>query len=186
MDSALHLLGIARKAGRAEVGEEPAGAACRARQAKLLLVAADAAENSVRRAAHFAEAGKTPWLKAPWGKGELGGAVGRSACAMLALTDAGLAAALAEKLARTDPETYGGAAESCRQSRPDPPAAEGAAGPREEAGAGRPQALGAPAEAGRSRRPVSQKAGGGPQEKEDAMKRREQSMTRWVCSNKKG
>ena len=28
MDSALHLLGIARKAGRAEVGEEPAGAAC--------------------------------------------------------------------------------------------------------------------------------------------------------------
>ena len=112
MDCALHLLGIARKAGRVEVGEEPAGAACRARQAKLLLVAADAAENSVRRAAHFAEAGKTPWLKAPWGKGELGGAVGRSACAMLALTDAGLAAALAEKLARTDPETYGGAAET--------------------------------------------------------------------------
>ena len=31
---------------------------------------------------------------------------------MLALTDAGLAAALAEKLARTDPETYGGAAEA--------------------------------------------------------------------------
>ena len=92
MDSALHLLGIARKAGRVEVGEEPAGAACRARQAKLLLVAADAAENSVRRAAHFAEAGKTPWLKAPWGKGELGGAVGRSACAMLALTDGGRAA----------------------------------------------------------------------------------------------
>ena len=30
---------------------------------------------------------------------------------MLALTDAGLAAALAEKLVRTDPETYGGAAE---------------------------------------------------------------------------
>ena len=47
MDSALHLLGIARKAGRAEVGEEPAGAACRARQARVLLVAADAADNSI-------------------------------------------------------------------------------------------------------------------------------------------
>ena len=111
MDSALRLLGIARKAGRVEVGEEPAGAACRARQAKLLLVAADAADNSVRRAAHFAEAGKVPWLKAPWDKGTMGGAVGRSACAMLALTDAGLAAALAEKLAQADPEAAAAAEE---------------------------------------------------------------------------
>ena len=111
MDSALRLLGIARKAGRVEVGEEPAGAACRARQARLLLVAADAADNSVRRAAHFAEAGKVPWLKAPWDKGTMGGAVGRSACAMLALTDAGLAAALAEKLAQADPEAAAAAEE---------------------------------------------------------------------------
>ena len=111
MDSALRLLGIARKAGRVEVGEEPAGAACRARQAKLLLVAADAADNSVRRAAHFAEAGKVPWLRAPWDKGTMGGAVGRSACAMLALTDAGLAAALAEKLAQAHPEAAAAAEE---------------------------------------------------------------------------
>ena len=33
MDSVLHLLGIARKAGRVEVGEEPVGAAARAHQA---------------------------------------------------------------------------------------------------------------------------------------------------------
>ena len=50
MDSVLHLLGIARKAGRVEVGEEPVGAAARARQAKLILVAGGAAENSDRRA----------------------------------------------------------------------------------------------------------------------------------------
>ena len=104
MDSALHLLGIARKAGRAEVGEEPAGAACRARQARVLLLAADAADNSVRRAARFAEAGQVPCLRTPWDKGTLGGAVGRTACAMVALTDAGLAAALVEKLAQADPE----------------------------------------------------------------------------------
>ena len=114
MDSALHLLGIARKAGRAEVGEEPAGAACRARQARVLLLAADAADNSVRRAARFAEAGQVPWLKTPWDKGTLGGAVGRTACAMLALTDAGLAAALVEKLAQADPDAYGPAAEALR------------------------------------------------------------------------
>ena len=65
MDSVLHLIGIARKAGRLEIGEEPVGAAARARQARLILVAADAAENSARRAAHFAEAGKTCVLRLP-------------------------------------------------------------------------------------------------------------------------
>ena len=99
MDSVLHLLGIARKAGRVEVREEPVGASARARQAKLILVAGDAAENSVRRAAHFAQAGQVPWLRVPYGKAELGGAVGRSSCAMLALTDVGLASALAGRLA---------------------------------------------------------------------------------------
>ena len=31
-DPILHLLGLAKKAGRLEAGEEPVGAACRARQ----------------------------------------------------------------------------------------------------------------------------------------------------------
>lgn len=99
MDSVLHLIGIARKAGRLEIGEEPVGAAARARQARLILVAADAAENSARRAAHFAEAGKTCVLRLPYPKSVLGGMVGRASCAMLALTDVGLASALAGKLA---------------------------------------------------------------------------------------
>ena len=38
-DPILHMLGLARKAGRLEIGEEPVGAACRARQAKLVLLA---------------------------------------------------------------------------------------------------------------------------------------------------
>lgn len=113
MDSVLHLLGIARKAGRLEIGEEPVGAAARSRQARLIVVAGDAADNSVRRAAHFArQGGDIPWLRVPYAKGELGGAVGRSACAMLALTDAGLASSLAEKLAASDPAAYGPAAEA--------------------------------------------------------------------------
>ena len=112
MDSVLHLLGIARKAGRLEVGEEPVGGAARSRQAKLIVVASDAAENSVRRAARFAQGGKSAWVRVPYAKGELGAAVGRSACAMLALTDAGLASALAEKLAAGDPLTFGPAAEA--------------------------------------------------------------------------
>ena len=91
------------------MGEEPVGASARARQARLILVASDAADNSARRAAHFAQAGKAPWFRVPYTKGELGGTVGRASCAMLALTDVGLAAALLARLAAGAPETYGAA-----------------------------------------------------------------------------
>lgn len=107
MDSILHLVGIAKKAGRLEVGEEPVGAAARARQAKLILVASDAAENTVRRASHFAQQGNVPWLRAGFTKVELGGAVGRASCALAAVTEIGLACALCAKLAQQEPERYG-------------------------------------------------------------------------------
>ena len=97
-DPILHLIGLARKAGRLEIGEEPVGAVCRARQAKLVLIAGDAAPNTFRRAAHFGEAGNVLWLSIPQTKAELGACLGRSSCAMLALTDVGFASALLKKL----------------------------------------------------------------------------------------
>lgn len=106
----MHLLGLARKAGRIEVGEEPAGAACRARKAKLLILAADAADNTARRAEHFAQAGNILFIRTPFTKDEIGGAVGRGSCAMAALTDAGMAASLLKKMAAADPARYGEAA----------------------------------------------------------------------------
>ena len=114
-DPILHLLGLAKKAGRLEIGEEPVGAACRARQAKLVLLAQDAAPNTRRRAAHFSQAGKGPCLETPFTKGELGLVLGRSSCAMLALTDAGFSAAVVEKLAVRDPDKYGPAAARLRE-----------------------------------------------------------------------
>lgn len=113
-DPILHLLGLAKKAGRLELGEEPVGALCRARQAKLVLLAADAAPNTRRRCAHFGQAGNVLWLELPFTKGELGLQLGRSSCAMLALTDAGFAAAITEKLSGMDPEKYGPAAQQLR------------------------------------------------------------------------
>lgn len=115
MNSVLHLAGIARKAGKLEVGEEPVGAAARARQAKVILLAADAADNSVRRAGHFAQAGNTALVQLPCTKAEIGAAVGRTSCAMLAVTDAGLAAAMLKKLSQSDPERYGEAAAALEQ-----------------------------------------------------------------------
>ena len=54
MDNILHLLGLAKRAGRLEIGEEPAGAACRAHKGRVLLLAADAPGNTERRGRHFA------------------------------------------------------------------------------------------------------------------------------------
>lgn len=113
-DPILHLLGLARKAGRLEIGEEPVGAACRARHARLVLLASDAAANTRRRCAHFGQAGNVLWLELPYTKAELGFQLGRGSCAMLALTDAGFAASLTEKLAARDPDHYAPAAQQLR------------------------------------------------------------------------
>ena len=114
MDNILHLLGLAMRAGRLEIGEEPVGAACRARSCRLILVARDAADNSFRRVRHFADAGQCLWLSVPYTKDELGAAVGRSVCAMTAVTDIGFANAIVERLAKNDPERYGPSAEKLR------------------------------------------------------------------------
>ena len=106
MDPILSMIGICRKAGRIEAGEEPVDAAVRARDARLLLLAADAADNTARRCAHFAEVGQCLWLRIPESKYELGRALGRGSCAVLAITDTGLALAVAQRLAEHDPAKY--------------------------------------------------------------------------------
>ena len=110
MDSIAPLLGLALRAGRLAVGEEPVGAASRSHKAYLLLLASDAADNTIRRAHHYTQTGtNTICLSIPMTKEELGGCLGRASCAMLAVTDVGFAAALAEKLAAIDEEAYGSA-----------------------------------------------------------------------------
>ena len=106
MDPILSMIGICRKAGKIEPGEEPVDAAVRARDARLLLLAADAADNTARRCAHFAEVGQCLWLRIPESKYELGRALGRGSCALLAITDTGLALAVAQRLAEHDPVKY--------------------------------------------------------------------------------
>lgn len=107
MDRVLGLLGLAKKAGCLQIGEEPVGAAAQAGRARVILLAADTAENSRRRAAHFASQHETPLLALPYDKLTLGGAVGRGGCAMLALTDVRMALSLVRALglAEDDPVT---------------------------------------------------------------------------------
>lgn len=110
MDKLLNLIGLAKKAGKLEVGEEPVGAAARSKHARLILIASDAADNTRRRALHFGEAGECICLEIPPTKDDLGRALGRTSCALLALTDIGFAEAVAKKLAEADEAHYGEAA----------------------------------------------------------------------------
>ena len=99
MDSIPSLLGLALRAGRLAVGEEPVGTACRCHKGYLLLLASDAADNTIRRALHFSQAGKTICLTLPLTKEELGSGLGRTSCAMVAVTDVAWQT-LAQKAAR--------------------------------------------------------------------------------------
>lgn len=97
-DNALRYLALSRKAGRAELGEEPAGAAARAKKAALVIVASDASEHTWRRAQSFVAGTAQQCLRVPYTKDEMGRAVGRQELAIAAVTDAPLALALCEAL----------------------------------------------------------------------------------------
>ena len=105
MDKALNYLALARKAGLAELGEEPVGAAARAGKAHLIVVASDASDHSWRRAKSFAAGTSQQCLRLGYTKDELGQAIGRDALAMAAVTDAAMALALVQSMEQ--PEKYG-------------------------------------------------------------------------------
>ena len=98
MDKALNFLSLARKAGAAELGEEPAGAAARAGKAYLLIVAGDSGDHTWRRAKAFAAGTTQQTIRLPYSKDEMGMATGRSSLAIAAITDVALALALANAL----------------------------------------------------------------------------------------
>lgn len=106
MSNILNLVSLARKAGRLEAGEEPVGAAARSHQAKLILVAQDATDNTYRRVRHWGDSCNITWVSVPYSKAELGRAIGRGETAMVAMMDIGLAASVIKGLAQEDPEKY--------------------------------------------------------------------------------
>lgn len=110
MANSIRLLGLAKKAGRLEIGEETCGAAARAKKARIILTASDASDNSLQRARNYARTGNIPHIPVPYTKMELGIEVGRGSPGMLAITDIGLAARFVSELARENPELYGDAA----------------------------------------------------------------------------
>lgn len=98
MDKALNYLSLARKAGAAELGEEPVGGSARAGKAYAILVASDAGDHTWRRAKAFAAGTDQQTIRLPYTKDEMGMAIGRTALAIAAITDVALALALVQSL----------------------------------------------------------------------------------------
>ena len=104
MDKILNYLALARKGGRAELGEEPVGAAARALKAHLIVVASDASDHTWRRAKSFAAGTDQQCVRLSATKEELGFVVGRQSLAIAAITDVQLALAMVTALG--EPEKH--------------------------------------------------------------------------------
>ena len=104
MDKVLNYLALARKGGRAELGEEPVGIAARALKAHLILVAGDASDHTWRRAKSFAAGTDQQCVGLSVTKEEMGFVVGRTSLASAAITDVQLALAMVTSLG--EPEKY--------------------------------------------------------------------------------
>ena len=98
----MNYLSLARKAGKAELGEEPVGAAARAGKAYLIVVARDASDHTWRRAKSFAAGTEQQVLRLRESKDELGQCIGRQKLAIAAITDAALALALVKAMEPTE------------------------------------------------------------------------------------
>ena len=97
-DKALNYLSLARKAGLAELGEEPVGDVSRTGKAYVIAVASDASDHTWRRAKAYAAGTEQQCVRLSYTKEELGIAVGRESLAIAAITDAPLALALLQSL----------------------------------------------------------------------------------------
>ncbi len=93
MDKTLRLLGLCRKAGKLELGENPSMIAVKEKLCRVLLLASDASDGTARRARFLCGVNDCPALTLSADKATLGALFGRASVALAAITDPGLAAA---------------------------------------------------------------------------------------------
>ena len=107
MDKVLQFLGMIKRAGYLEAGEEQVESTARAHKARLILTASDASANSAKKAVEFAVLGNAVSMKVPYTKEQLGAAIGKQSSAVIAITHLGMAAQLVNKISEDFPDIYG-------------------------------------------------------------------------------
>ena len=98
MDKVLNFLGMCKRAGSLVTGEDGALGAVRSGEAKLMMLASDAAENTSKKAEFYSEVCGTVLIRLPYNKDELGDMLGRRVCAVMAVTDKNFAKSFLEIL----------------------------------------------------------------------------------------
>ncbi len=104
MNKELSLLGLASKASKLAIGDTAVSDAIRHGTARLVIISSDAADNTKRRFEMDPGENHCKKVIIPSKKSELGMALGRSSCAVCALTDIGFAASFLRILSAQDPE----------------------------------------------------------------------------------
>ncbi|MCL2344073.1 MAG: hypothetical protein FWC62_09310 [Firmicutes bacterium] len=117
MDNFLTYLGLCRRAGFLETGEENTGLCARAGKARLILLTSDASENTRKKAESFAKSGAgIPLVTLPRDKTAFSAAVGR-ACAIAAVSDIGFAAGIVRQMNVLEPGKHEELAQMLKQKR---------------------------------------------------------------------
>ncbi len=100
--SYLGLLGLARRAGKVEMGDDAARAACNASLARLLIISEEASPRTRETFEFVAESAGIPCITVSETRAEIGNALGKRPIAVCAVCNTGFAAAIIKKLADTN------------------------------------------------------------------------------------
>lgn len=114
MDKLLQMMGLARRASLLQAGEEVAAEAINGHKARLVVLAADTSERTVKKVRQLTGQ-RIPVLVAAADKQAMGAALGKGSCAVAAVTDGGFAAKLVELAAQAQPEYQAMAEELARK-----------------------------------------------------------------------
>lgn len=94
----LGLLGLSRRAGKLQSGSEASREAISGGEAKLVIIASDASERTRENFEFFAEEAGVSVITVAQSAEELGNAIGKRPCAVIAICDVGFSAAIVKKL----------------------------------------------------------------------------------------
>ena len=97
-DRALGMLGLARRAGKLQTGEETVSAMLAEKHARLTVLASDAGDAVARKGRGLAEGSRQRVLTVPYDKLTLGAALGRPVVSVAAFADVSMALAFAKAL----------------------------------------------------------------------------------------
>lgn len=115
-NSYLGLLGLAKRAGKIECGDEAARSAMTSKAARLVLIAGDSSDRTKETFRFIAESFNIPSVTVSETRADIGNALGKRPCAVVAVCDMGFAAALVKKLAESSEEAKGVLEETARRA----------------------------------------------------------------------